>query len=93
MDDERRAVLLAELAEAQAIEVSARERLHSLGANIAEVRSAHGNPYFYSSRPSDDPKSEANFTGYASHDPAFRLWQEWRQAAQHLAAIQRELST
>jgi len=92
MGDERRAALLAELASAKALEASIRDRLESHRLNILEVRLALGNPYFYSSRPADDPKSEARFTSYASRDPALALLREWRQAAHQVALIQRQLS-
>ena len=93
MDQDRRAGLMAELTQAQEQEATARGRIKLLGTNIDQIRRHHGNPYFYGSRPGDDPQSETNFTGYNSHDPAFILWQEWRRAARHVALIQTELSS
>jgi len=84
---------MAELTQASEREATARERMRLVGANIDQIRSEQGNPFFYGGRPSHDPKSEAHFAGYASHDAGLRLWLEWKQALNHVAEIKAELSS
>jgi hypothetical protein len=91
MDDRTRTDLLAALADARKREVQARQRLQAHVANIEQVRAGLGNPYFYSGRSADDPESEAHFTGYKSHEPAFALWQEWQEISRQIAAIRKQL--
>jgi hypothetical protein len=91
MDDRLRDGLLADLAEATMREARAREQLRAHAANIDEVRETLGNPYFYSGRPAEDPESEARFTGFASHEPAFALLRELKEALRRIATVRRQL--
>ena len=91
MDDRTRDRLSAELAELKTREARARQQLQTHAANIDQVRRERGNPYFYSGRAADDPESEAHFTGWNSHEPAFQLWQQWREIAQQITAIRKQL--
>jgi hypothetical protein len=91
MDDRARNELLAKLADATKQEAQSRERLQAHAAAIEQVREALGNPYFYSGRSAEDPESEAHFSGYRSHEPAFLLWQEWHDVSQQVAAIRQQL--
>jgi hypothetical protein len=91
MDDRTRDDLLATLADARKREAHARERLQARTADVTEARAEHGNPYFFSARPADDPESQAHFTGYKSHEPAFALWREWQDVSQQIASISRRL--
>ena len=91
MDDRARDELLADLADAQRREAAAREQLRAHAAHIDDVRAALGNPYCYSPRPANDPESESRFTGYASHEPAFRLLLELKEALRRVATIREQL--
>jgi hypothetical protein len=91
MDDQTRIDLLARLSDAQTREKHAREQVQAHARGIDEVRKTLGNPYFYSGRPPDDPESEAHFTGYQSHEPAFQLMRAWQDAARDVKTIQRQL--
>ena len=92
MDDRiHRHRLSANLSELRKREAAARQQLQTLDANIDQVRRERGNPYFYSGRAADDPESEAHFTGWNSHEPAFRLWEQWREIAQQITAIRKQL--
>ncbi len=91
MDDRTRNDLLATLVDAQRRETQARLRFRDHGANIERIRAELGNPYFYGGRPADDPESEAHFTGYKSHEPAFALWQEWQDTSRQIADIRKQL--
>lgn len=72
-------------------EARAREQLRAHATSIDAVRAALGNPYFYSGRSADDPESESRFTGYASHEPAFRLLQELKETLRRIAAVRKQL--
>ena len=51
-----------------------------------------GNPFFYSGRAAEEANSaEAGSTAYQSHEPAFGLWQEWREIAQQITRIRKQL--
>ena len=91
MDDRTRNHLLAKLSEARTQEQRAREALRAHVRAIDEVRRRLGNPYFYSGRPTDDPESEAHFTGYRSAEPALQLMSDWREAARQVTTIQHQL--
>jgi hypothetical protein len=91
MDDRTRTDLLADLADARTRETHAREQLHAHAAHIDEVRAALGNPHFYSGRSADDPESEAHFTAYKSHEPAFTLLREWKEILRQIEAIRKQL--
>jgi hypothetical protein len=39
----------------------------------------------------DDPESEAHFTCYKSHEPAFALWQEWQEVSREIATTRKQL--
>ena len=91
MDDWTRDDLIAALADARKREAEALQRMQAHAANIAQVRAELGNPYFYAGRTADDTESEAHFTGYKSHEPAFALWQEWQEASRQIAAIRKHL--
>ena len=91
MDDQTRDKLSVDLAELRTREARARQQLQSHAANIDQVRRKHGNPYFYGERAADDSESEAHFTGWNSHEPAFQLWRQWREISQQIAAIRKQL--
>ena len=91
MENETRNDLLAKLEKAKKREAEAQQQLRAHAANIEQVRNELGNPYFYSGRSDDDPESEAKFTGWKSHEPAFRLWQQWQDVAREVKAIRRQL--
>ena len=91
MDERTRTDLLNMLADARKRQALALERLRGHDANIQQVRAERGNPYFYAGRPADDPESEAHFTGYESHEPAFTLWREWQDVSQQVASITTQL--
>jgi hypothetical protein len=91
MDDRVRDGLLADLADAKVREARVREQLQAHAANIDDVRAALGNPYFYSGRPASDPESEARFTGYASHEPAFTLLRELKELLRRIAMVRSQL--
>jgi hypothetical protein len=91
MDDQTRNELLARLTKARKLEAAAQHELRDHGAKIEQVRNELGNPYFYSGRSADDPESEAKFTGWKSHEPAFRLWQQWQDVSREIKAIRRQL--
>ena len=91
MDDRTRNDLLITLVEARKREAQMRQRLQAHVANIEQVRAELGNPYFYGGRPANDPESEAHFTGYKSHEPAFAFWQEWQDTSRQIAAIRKQL--
>ena len=91
MDDRTRAELSAYLAELKTREAHARQQLQAHATNIDQVRRERGNPYFYSGRNADDSESEAHFTGWKSHEPAFRLWQEWQEIARQITKIRKRL--
>jgi hypothetical protein len=83
--------MIARLAEARAREAAALQQLRTHRANILQVRAALGNPYFYSGRSTDDPKSKAHYTGYTSHEPALQLIRDWQNASHEVAAIRNQL--
>ena len=91
MDDRTRNELLAKLATAREREAIARQQIQAHVSNIDQTREELGNPYFYSGRAAGDPESAAHFTGYKSHEPAFSLWQEWREISRQIAAVRKEL--
>jgi hypothetical protein len=91
MDDETRDGLLAKLSELKRQQGSLKQALQAHAANIEEVRKKLGNPYFYRSRPASDPESSAHYTGYASHEPAFRLLRECKTAANEVRDVQQTL--
>jgi quinol monooxygenase YgiN len=91
MDDLKRQEMVAQLLEAKNQEAQARERLRAFGATIEHVRAELGNPYFYAGRPSDDPESEAHYTGYKSHEPGLALLQEWRENVRRVVMVRRQL--
>jgi hypothetical protein len=91
MDDVTRNDMLAKFAEARNREVDALQRLQAHGTNLSQVRAALGNPYFYSGRPADDPKSKAHFTGYNSHEPGLQLLRDWQDVSQQVVAIRTQL--
>lgn len=91
MDDLTRQDLLDKLAAATAKETDLTQRLTAHGENIAAVRQALGNPYFYGGRPDSDPESEAHFTGGKSHEPALTIWQEWQAVSREIETINRTL--
>jgi uncharacterized membrane protein len=87
MDDRMRDALYARLADASDREVNARQELETHCSQIDQVREALGNPYFYSGRAAGDPESKARYTGYASHEPAFRLFEQLNEVRREVAAI------
>ena len=91
MDDSTRNDLFVKLADAKRRESVAQQQLREHTANIEEVRKELGNPYFYSGRPADTPESEAKFTSWKSHEPAFRLWQEWQDVSGEIKEIRHRL--
>lgn len=91
MDDQMRDDLLAKLVDAEKRETEVVRQFQTLAANIEQIRGTLGNPYFYSGRSADDPESKANFTGYESHEPAFKLWQRWQELSREAKAIREQL--
>jgi hypothetical protein len=91
MDDQTRNGLLARLSEVKARESQLLIRLRAHTENIEEIRSALGNPYFYSGRPDGDPESKSRFTGYASHVPGLQLLREYQEVAKEIESIKSEL--
>jgi hypothetical protein len=88
MNDETRDGLLAKLSDLKRQQGQLKQALQAHGANIEEVRKSLGNPYFYGGRPTSDPESTAHYTGYASHEPAFRLLREYRTIANEVRDVQ-----
>jgi hypothetical protein len=91
MDDQTRDDLLAKLADAERREALAVEQLKAHAGGIENIRKRLGNPYFYGGRPADDLESEAHFTGYKSHEPAFALWRKWQDVSREIATIREAL--
>ena len=91
MDDRTRNELSANLAELRAREARVRQQLQTHAANIDQVRRELGNPYFYTGEAAGEAEAEAHYTGYQSHEPAFRLWQERQEIAQQIAVIRKQL--
>jgi hypothetical protein len=91
MDDVTRNDMLAKFAEARKREADALQKLRTHGDNIQQVRAALGNPYFYSGRSAEDPKSKAHFTGYQSHEPGLQLLRDWQDVSRQVLAIRTEL--
>lgn len=91
MDESTRNDLFVKLADARKRESVAQQQLREHAANIEPVRKELGNPYFYSGRSADDPESQAKFTGWNSHEPAFRLWQEWQEVSGEIKEIRHQL--
>jgi|KBSSwiStaDraftv2_1062776.scaffolds.fasta_scaffold3283271_1 hypothetical protein len=92
MDDRTRTELLSELHEAEDRATRAQQEIQTHVADIGRIRRDLGNPYFYSGRPATDAESQAHFTGHRSHEPAFVLWLEWREASRRAADIRRQLA-
>jgi len=91
MDDRTRDELAARLSGAEQRRSTLRLEMQAHAARIDETRQALGNPYFFSKKAQDDPESRSRFTGYASHEPAFRLWQESRDLDDLIAELRRQL--
>ena len=87
MDDHARDKLVARLADAEQRRSTLRLKMQAHAASIDETRQARGNPYFYSEKAQGDPESRSRFTGYASHEPAFQLWQESRDLDELIAHL------
>ena len=93
MDDKARDELVARLSDAERRRSTLRLKMQAHTASIAETRQALGNPYYYSEQAQGDPESRSRFTGYASHEPAFQLWQELRDLDELIANLRRLLHT
>ena len=83
--------LVARLSDAEQRRSTLRLKMQAHAASIDETRDALGNPFFYSGKAQGDPESRSRFTGYASHEPAFQLWQELRDLDELIADIRRQL--
>ena len=91
MDDQTRDELVARLSDAVQRRSTLRLTMQAHAASIDKTRQALGNPYFYSEKVEDDPESKSRFTGYASHEPAFQLWQESHDLDELIAGLRRQL--
>ena len=91
MDDRTRDDLLVKLSAARARAAEALQQLQGHAAQMERVRASLGNPYFYSGRPADDLESEARFSGYASHEPARRLYVELQNVTREVQRLRDEL--
>jgi hypothetical protein len=91
MDDQARDELVARLSDAEQRRSTLRFKMQAHAASIDKTRQALGNPYFYSAKAEDDPESRSRFTGYASHEPAFQLWQELSDLDELIADLRRQL--
>jgi hypothetical protein len=95
MDDKLPADLHAKLLDAIERRSRIEQEIHRYVDNIAHVREALGNPYFFHPRPVDHSESHAKYTGYASHELALQLiraqqnvQQEITDLLNHLAALE-----
>ena len=91
MDDQTRDELVARLSDAEQRRSTVRLKMQAHAGSIDKTRQALGNPFFYSEKAEDDPESKSRFTGYASHEPAFQLWQESRDLDELIADLRRQL--
>jgi hypothetical protein len=91
MDDQTRDGLWARISQLEARKSQLVIALRRHADNIEDVRGALGNPYFYSSRPEGAPESKSRFTGYASHEPAFRLAREHQEIVKEIESIEGRL--
>jgi hypothetical protein len=91
MDDHTRDELVARLSDAERKRSMLRLKMQAHAASIDETRQALGNPFFYNERKQGDPESRSRFTGYASHEPAFQLWQALRELDALIADFRRQL--
>jgi hypothetical protein len=91
MDDQTRAALITRLSEAKGRESQLLLRARAHADNIEEIRKTLGNPFFYSGRPEGDSESKSQYTGYASHEPALQLLNEYQEVAKEVEAIQSQL--
>jgi hypothetical protein len=91
MDDQARNSLMTRLSEAKERQSQLLLRVGRHADNIEEIRKTLGNPFFYGSRPDDDPESKSRYTGYTSHEPGLQLVRECQELAKDIESIQREL--
>jgi hypothetical protein len=91
MDDQARDELVVRLSDAEQRRSTLGLKMQAHAASLDKTRQALGNPYFYSEKPEDDPESKSRFTGYASHEPAFQLWQALRDLDELIADLRRQL--
>ena len=67
-----------------------RSELRELGARYPEIRATFGNPFSYS-RPENDNKGEANFTGHRRHDVVLPTALELRRVEREIERFKAEL--
>jgi hypothetical protein len=91
MDDQTRDELAARLSDAEQRRSTLRLKMQAHAASIDETRETLGNPFFYKEKAQGAPESRSRFTGYASHEPAFQLWQESRDLDELIADLRRQL--
>lgn len=99
MTDEKRSAeidqMLARIAELRAHKTALMSEAEELAAKLGETRKTLGNPYFYSGgdrdRPENASESVANFSGYRSHEPGFRVVHGVMTADRELNTIREQL--
>jgi hypothetical protein len=76
VEDDDRAVeierLRKRLSEAKARKTALLEEAQELVVKLPDIRSAFGNPFFYS-RPEHADESAASYSGYASHEVVLKI--------------------
>ena len=92
MDERFRADLWEKISDAMERQIRLDQQIQEHANNIERVRGVLGNPYFFHDRPSDDPESRANYTGYASHEPGLQLLRARRDVQRELADLLRKLT-
>ena len=100
MSDDGQEVTIGELRhrfwELKARKAALLSEMEALAGRIGEIRQALGNPFFYSgsthARKENAEKSEAQFSGYDSHEAGLRLFEQLRVIRNEMRIIRKRLN-